>query len=306
MTTKINQKLKKTIKKHLFVYSLIIIQLIFFTIFYVYVNFNSIAMAFQWIDTSGETTWSLNAFRMFFKQIRMSDGEIRLALINTFIYFGVSLALIVVGFFTSYFLYKKVAGHKFFRVLFFFPGILSAIVWSMIYKQFLGVQGPIPALIQAVFRLEQKPELLGDSKYALTWVIVYSFWLGIPANFILLGGAMARIPDSIIEAAKIDGIGWVREVFNITLPLIWPTGSTILLLSLTGLFSASGNLLLLTGGEYNTNSISFLIFKQVYGQPGASNTYNYGSSVGIFFTLLTIPIVFLTRFIINRVEDVQY
>ena len=84
------------------------------------------------------------------------------------------------------------------------------------------------------------------------------------------------------------------------------TLSTVLLLSLTGIFTASGNLLLLTGGGAGTNSISFYIFQQVYGQAEDSTTFNLGSAIGMFFTLLTIPIVFTVRHFTNRVEDVQY
>lgn len=83
----------------------------------------------------------------------------------------------------------------------------------------------------------------------------------------------------------------------------------MLLLMMSGIFTSSGNLLLLTGGEWDTNSISFLIFQQVYDGYSiveTSNTFNYGSAIGMFFTVLTIPIVFVSRYFINRIEDVEY
>lgn len=203
-------------------------------------------------------------------------------------------------------MYKKIFGYQAFRIIFFLPSVLSAVVWSMLYKQILGVNGPIAALIQNMQNLPEPPVLLADSKYALGAVLGYSIWLGIAGNFIIFSGTLTRIPESVIEAGKLDGVGWLRELWQVILPLMWPTMSTMLLLMLSGIFTSSGNLLLLTGGAYNTNSISYLIFQQVYNVAEDSNTYNYGSAIGIFFTLLTIPVVFVSRYFMNRIEDVEY
>ncbi len=296
---------KAAVKKYLFIFSIIGIQLINFAIFYIYVNANSILMAFKWSNSGGEY-WTLHAFEVMFSQFSNSGSEILIALRNTFIYFGLGVVMLPISFTTSYFMYKKIFGYQAFRIIFFLPSVLSAVVWSMLYKQILGVNGPIAALIQNMQNLPEPPVLLADSKYALGAVLGYSIWLGIAGNFIIFSGTLTRIPESVIEAGKLDGVGWLRELWQVILPLMWPTMSTMLLLMLSGIFTSSGNLLLLTGGAYNTNSISYLIFQQVYNVAEDSNTYNYGSAIGMFFTLLTIPVVFVSRYFMNRIEDVEY
>ena len=300
---------KSAVKKYLFILSIVGLQLINFIIFYVYVNANSILMAFQWRNGDGELYWTLHAFELMFRQFTAQGGEMAIALRNTFIYFAVSLVLLPISFTTSYFMYKKIFGYRVFRIVFFLPSVLSAVVWSTLYKNIIGVDGPIAALIQTLNNLPNPPELLGDSKYALGAVIGYSVWLGIASNFIIFSGTLTRIPESVIEAGKLDGVGWFRELWQVILPLMWPTMGTMLLLMMSGIFTSSGNLLLLTGGEWDTNSISFLIFQQVYDGYSiveTSNTFNYGSAIGMFFTVLTIPIVFVSRYFINRIEDVEY
>lgn len=295
-----------TVKMYAFLISIIGFQLLNFIVFYVIVNANSLVMAFQWREPDGSLTWTFHSFEVMFSQFASGASEIRIALRNTFIYFGFGFIMLPISFTTSYFMYKKIWGHQAFRILFFLPSVLSGVVWSMIYKNIVVVNGPIAALYQQIHGLAEPPVFLADSRYALTTVLMYGFWLGIAGNFVIFSGTLTRIPESVIEAGKLDGVSWIRELWQIILPLMWPTIGTMILLQLSGIFTASGNILLLTGGAWNTNSISFLIFQQVYGVAETSNTYNYGSAVGMFFTLLTIPIVFVSRYFINRIEDVEY
>ena len=297
----------REVKKHLFILSIIGIQLIAFCVFYIGVNFNSILMAFQQIK-GDESVYTFNNFVLFFNSLKTTSSEIWIALRNTLIFFLFGMLMLPISFTNSYFMYKKIWGYKFFRILFFFPSILSSVVWSNIYINIVGPEGPIAAVFQKMWNLEYPPHFLGDSRYALYFVLLYSFWMGFAGNFVLFSGALVRIPESVIEAGKIDGLGWFRELTQVIIPLVWPTLSTMVILSLTGIFTSSGNILLLTNGLYDTNTISFLIFQNVYngGAPETSGTQGYASAIGLVFTVLTLPIVFLSVKLLNKVEDVKY
>ena len=305
-------KRKQTLIKYGFLLSIIGIPLLQFIVFYVIQNGNSFLMAFQTQGINGER-WDLYNFERFFKAFQSGDGgkqDMLLALVNTLKFYGLGLALVPVSLLTSYFMYKKVPGYKFMQIAFFIPSILSTIVWSTIYKQFLGAMNPnesfLPLLVQKLFDMEVPPEFLVFDEYALGSVMMYSIWMGVAGNFILYNGAMTRIPAEVIEAGKLDGITWYREFAQIVLPLVFPTVSTQLLLGLTGLFTSSGNILYLTGGYGKTTTISFLIFDNVYNHADGSGYYNYASCVGLCFTVFTLPLVFLSRFLLDKVEDVQY
>lgn len=95
---------------------------------------------------------------------------------------------------------------------------------------------------------------------------------------LLFTGAMSRIPVSILESIKLDGCGMGREIISIILPLIWPTISTLLVLNATGIFSASGPILLFTKGDYDTTTIGYWIFDMVY----TYNNYNVVAAAGLF------------------------
>ena len=308
------QKRLNVTRKYLFIFSIIGVQLVIFIIFYVIQNFSAILMAFQLKKkvpgTADYTTyWTFANFTRFFNALfgeSVDKTEIYTALTNTMRFFLVSMLMFPISFVTSYFMYKKVYGSGFFRIVFFFPSVLSAVVWSMLFKEIVGPQGPIVQMYMFLHNTDEPILLLADPKYAIHTVVAYSIWLGIAGNFILYGGALARIPTEVIEAGQLDGIGWFTEMVKIIIPLILPTMGTLILLQLVGLFTSSGNILLLTGGAFETTTISYFIFANVYKQPLTSNTYNYAAAVGLVFTALTLPIVFFTRAMLNKIEDVQY
>lgn len=300
-----NAKKIREIKKHIFVYALIIVQLVNFAIFYIYVNFNSIMMAFQLKMPDG-VIFTMENFTQMFNEFASSASELWMSLKNTLIFFVFGFVMLPISLVCSYFIYKKIWAFKFYRIVFFIPSILSAVVWSNIYRELIGPEGPVAIIFQQLMGLDMAPTFLIDSRYALTAVIMYGFWLGIAGNFVLFCGTLARIPDSVIEAGKLDGVGWFRELVQVVIPLIWPTLSTMVIISLTGIFTASGNILLLTGGTYGTNTISFYIFQRVYGNAETSNSYNYAAAVGLFFTILTLPMVLLANKLLSKVESVEY
>lgn len=303
----ISIKRKNEIKKYLFIFSIIGIQLICFCVFYIYKNFKSIIMAFQLKDINGNQIWTFENFTQIYNEFFIiDDGAMIKSLVNTIKFFVLSNIMFIVSFTTSFFIYKKILGYKIFRVVYFLPCVLSSVLWSMLYKNMVGTEGPIAILFSKMLNLDEVPSLLGDSRYALGTVMAYSIWLGIAGNFVLFGGTLSRIPDSLIEVGRLDGMNWIQEIRYVIIPLIWPTLSTMFLLNLIGVFTASGNILLLTGGEYGTNTISFFLFTRVYGNAETSNSYNYASAFGLILTILTIPIVFFANHFLNKINKAEY
>lgn len=290
---------KTALKKNLFVLRMLAIALINIAVFYFYVNFKSILMAFQ-ID--GEQGLTLHHFVTFAKELTRADSTIFRALLNTLIFFiNSAFVIFPLSLIISYFIYKRIWGYKIFRVVFFIPGIISSVVLVMVYKNFIVPIGPLGSILKA-FGIEC-PHWFADSRYAKWAIVIYCIWTGLGSNMILFGGAMARIPEEIIESAYLDGIGFFREMFRIIIPLIWPTISTLLVFTVVGMFTASGPILLFTQGESDTYTISFWIFQQM--ERGYDP--NYPSAVGLFFTMIGTPIVLVVKHFLEKVgSDVEY
>ena len=280
-------KLRNALSKYIFLVAIYAIPIAGFAVFWVYVNIQSILNAFR-LEVQGELQWSFRNWQYFWQDL---TGE------STFV-------ILPLSFLFSYFLFKKVCGYKFFRVIFFAPNIISAAVLATLFK--FMVNPSLDGIITQLYTLitnKPSPNFLMDERYALTAVVCYCIWTGFSVNLVLFNGAMERVPKDVLEAVSIDGIGNTRELFQIVLPMIWSTIGTLIITTTAGIFMASGPLLLLTQGAYGTNTISFWIYQQVQAQ---TSPY-YPATVGFIFTLIGVPIVLAVKWLVERFfTEVQY
>lgn len=293
--------------KNLFIVAMITLPVLGFLVFYLAVNLNSILMAFQKFEgyENGRATysWTLEHFPHLFRSLSTEGNQLLLALRNTMLFFGNEIIIMLPATFViSYFLFKKIFGYRTFRVLFYLPNILSAMIMVVSYKNIISVEGPISNIIWN-HGGDPLPSFLTNPDTAIWTILVYCIWAGFGANMILFQGGMFRIPTDVLEAAALDGVNTRQELTKIILPMMWNTFSTVLVLKLSAVFTVSGPILLFTQGEYDTYTISYWIFAQVNGNAD----FSFASAVGLFFTLVNVPIVFGARFIVNRVyADIQY
>jgi len=303
-----NKRIRK-FKRAIFLLSFISIPTIYFLVFYVYVNANSFVMAFQ-TTKRGVTYWTLDNFKRFFSDIATNGSEMGIAFRNTFITFGVNLFIFLNGFFVSYFLYKKVFMYRVFKVCFFLPSLIAGTIINSVFMQIIGVNGPIASMIKEIYHLNYMPDLLDETRFANKVVLGQMVWLNYAANMVLLSGAFGRIPDSVIESAKLDGVNWVQEAFRIVMPMVWPTIGLLLMMNIAGIFGASGNVFLLTKGKAGTQTLSNWMYMQLYtiqGDPSESNAFNYMSAVGLLLTVVSVTIALTVRKLSNKIfGEVQY
>lgn len=288
---------KATVSKYIFVFSFLIVQIICFAVFYLGININSILLAFK--VPTGEK-WYYN-FEYFLDVSSSILPVFSSYLPNTLKFFAVEWLLLLVAYIFSYFIYKKIKGYRFFRVMFFLPSIICSTVLVMLYKKMIAVDGAIMALYKMIFHPHTVPELLANSDTAMAVIMIYMLWVGFGGKILLLGGAMARLPEEVMEYGKLEGVGPMRELFTIVLPMIWPTLSTLIIMIMTGIFTATGPILLFTEGAYNTTTISYYIWTMVYG--ASSGSYPLASAVGLFFTIIGLPIVLIVRYVCNKIDS---
>jgi ABC-type sugar transport system permease subunit len=266
-------------------------------------------MAFYRYDVSFNKIWGFENFQMFFDELVNQSEGIRLAFINTFKTFLIQLIIFPWGIVVSYFLYKKIPLYKTFRILFFLPSVINGIITVIVYKNFVSVEGPIALIVQNMYDLPEPPDLLGDPRFANTFVWIHMLWLSFPGDMIIWGGSFARIPEGVIESAKLDGASWVTELVNIILPMIWPTFALKAIMLLSSVFGSSGAVFLLTNGDYGTMTFSAWQYIQIRNSSNNPNSvvYNYVSAIGILVTLASMVLVVTGKWAENKFfKDVDY
>ncbi len=300
------QKRRRAVKRGVFIGCMLAIAIINFLIFWVYVNFNSILLAFQ-TQTREGIVWGFQEFTKFFEQFSSEFAEPRLAdaLGRTLILFVLcNIVMMPLNLIITYILYKKIPGEKFFRVIFFLPSIISGAVLVGVFRRIFAVDGPINELITSIQGSTYDRNWIASKDWLFTTILIYVFWTSWGGNVVLLTGAVYRIPTDVLEYASIDGVGFFRELVQIIIPMIWPTLSTLLTFAAAGLFTNSGPVLLFDErNQYNTVTLGHFIYMQVK----QSGNYNYPSAIGLIFTAIGFPIVLIVKWALGKVyEDVEY
>ncbi len=298
----------------IFIISILALPIAYFLVFWLYANLQSFAMAFQ-LPTGEWDTEFINWQSVFG---RFKEGELVEALGNTFLYFVKDLIFLPVHVVVAYFLFRKVPGHRVYQVILYLPGMISGIVYVTAFKEFLSADGPIGVLIQQCIdapgwfgkwfssRVPEVPLFFKNSSYATPTILFYTIWLGWAGHMLLLGGAMARIPLEVLESARLDGVNTFQEIFIMIFPLLWNTLSTFIILQLTGIFSASGPILLFMGNStqtYGTTTLGYWIFIKVKYD---SSAYNEVAAMGLLLTVIGVPIILTIRKLIEKIPTVDY
>ena len=297
---------KRRRKELVFVLLMVAIPVIQFCIFWVYVNFDSIIMGFK--DEMGE--WTLANFERFLKDFR--KGVISQAMINSLINLAVAefltLPLIVT---LSYLLYKKCYGSAVFRVLFYMPSLIGSVVMTALFALMVTPYGFNPGPVLTVLQklgVKFSPDLLkygllGTNDTAFATIMIYCLWTGVGVNLVLLSGALARAPQDLFEAAKIDGAGMFSEFWYVVVPVLWPTITTLFIFNLAGCFIMYMPVMLLTNGEYATQTVGFYIINHTIQSKGNTTGLGYPAAVGLVFTAITMPIILFVKWGFNKLSE---
>lgn len=295
----------------IFVLCMLAIPVLHFIVFWIWPNLRGILIAFKVPSVDGFTLYN---YERYFKELTdpITAPAMWKMIENSFIMFGVGTFVnLPMVLFMSYVMFKKVTGYKVFRVLFYLPSIIGSTVMSQIYKSMLTVRGPIHSvLVAAGVEFNEYAGLLGAKETGMLMIIIYSLWLGVGSNLIMFSGAMNRVPQDIFESARIDGVGFFREFFDIILPLIWPTVTTMVIFSMCGVFSNAGIVMLLCPDNTACHNVGYYILRFTLN---ANNTvkvddsFGYPAAVGQIFSLVNLPLVFGTKWICERIgKNVEY
>ena len=303
---RINQNELKKITFCILVLAVPILQVI---IMYFCVNVNSILLAFKRYsqDSTGKLSFvwcGFDNFKTFLDIVFSSGGALKKGFYNSLIlagvtfFVGVSFALLF-----SYYIYKKRFGYRTFNVLLFVPSIVSSIVMVILFSYF--VDRAIPAVFMKLFNTRVVGLLSSpNSSDIFRTLIIFCLWTGFGTNVLMYSSAMSRIPPEIVEAAQIDGCGSVSEFFKITLPLIYPTISTFLVVNIAGVFSNSAGLFSFFGEKANPElwTIGYWFFIQTLAGRSSFTALPVPAAGGLVFTLFVAPITLIIRYVLNKFD----
>ncbi|MDO5678172.1 MAG: sugar ABC transporter permease [Propionibacteriaceae bacterium] len=141
----------------------------------------------------------------------------------------------------------RIRGRAALRVLFFIPVVTPIVANVLVWKMLLQPQGLFNGISLSVFGY-QLPNFLADPQWAMIMVVVMSVWQGLGYNMLIFSAALEQLPETVVEAALIDGAYGFRMTWNIVLPMISPSLFFATVMTMISALQVFAQPQLLTGG----------------------------------------------------------
>ena len=162
--------------------------------------------------------------------------------------------IVLLSLVTALALNREIHGRGFFRAVFFYPVLLSPVVVALIWKWILQYQYGLLNAFLVSLGFDKVPFLL-DARWAQFWVIAISIWAQMGFFTLILLAGLQAIPKELYEAASMDGANKWRSFRNVTLPLLMPTMTVVLILALIRAVQVFDQVFVLTSGGPGTATL---------------------------------------------------
>ncbi|MBO1336378.1 carbohydrate ABC transporter permease [Streptomyces sp. VRA16 Mangrove soil] len=175
------------------------------------------------------------------------------------------------------------------------PMVVSGVVWRRILDQDTGVLNSFLGL----FGLGDSTPWISSPSLALFSVILVNIWIGIPFNMVILYGGLQEIPKELYEAASLDGASAWRTFRSITLPMLKPVITVVLVLGFMSTVKILDLILALTDGgpADSTQTLGTLTYQNSFVQ------LDFGAGAVVGNVLILISAVFAVFYLrANRAE----
>lgn len=227
-----------------------------------------------------------------FERLFRDDLFLR-AMLNTGLFLVLHIPLqIVVALFFAELLNDKLAGRGFFRTVYFLPVVVSGVVVTLLFQQLFAFDSGYVNGVLVALGGERVPWLVSPA-WAMPSIALMATWKNVGLYVILFLAGLQNIPESLYEAAKVEGATRWQRWWHVTLPMLNPMLVTVVVLSTIGGFSLFIEPYVLTGGGPLNSTLSGLLY--IYNQAFYFNHMGYAAALGLFFALVILVVVVLQR-----------
>ena len=288
-------------KKNRSFYFLLIIPALFLYIFSLIIPlvFGTIPSSFyDWnlIEGSKNFIGIENYIKLF------SDKDFIHSLIFTMILaFFTIVGTNLLAFFTAYFLSEKLFGKSLSRAMFFIPNIISGIMVSFVWVFIFT--GAIPSLGKSL-GIDSLANIswFGTPQMATISIIIVSIWQGTGFLMMLYITGFQTIPTDVLEAGMLDGCTGIKKIIKIQIPLLMPTITITLFVSIAGAFKAFDIPLALTAGGPSKSTQTIAL--NTYNDAFISFNTGYASAKSVILFLI-VAIITIIQLRITRKQEVE-
>lgn len=269
-------------RNYLYLVPILVLSLAFiyycigFTLVISFTDWNGISDSWEWVQLDN------------YKEM-LTDSTFWLAVRNNVIFFfGTVFPQALLGFILAVLLKYRFKGSNVYKTIFFLPIALATSITTAIFRIILNpATGDLNNLFRALGMDWAAQSWLGDKKWALFSIIMVNIFQWMGFSMITYYAALMSLPDDVYESAMLDGAGFWRTTFSITLPMVRGTTNVLIILGIVGSLKTFDLVKLLTNGGPGRATA----FLNTYLYEKAFKDFNAGESAAIGVAILIIALI---------------
>ena len=187
---------------------------------------------------------------------------------------------------------RKIKGTNLFRTVFFMPNLIGGIILGYIWQQ----------MINAVL-LKYETTLVANPTYCFWGLVILMNWQMIGYMMIIYVAGLQNVPTDLIEAAEIDGATSLQTLFKVKIPMVMPSITICLFLTVSNSFKLFDQNLALTAGapSKKTAMLALDIYNTFYGRNGYEGV---GQAKAVLF-FIVVAVIALGQLVLTRRKEVE-
>lgn len=231
-----------------------------------------------------------------FHELFTSDPLFVIALRNSVIYtVGTVLPTVVISLVVAGVLNRKVKGISVFRTIVFLPLAISSVVMAVIWQFVFNTDNGLLNIMLGWVGIHPIPWLV-EPRWAMASLCLVSVWRAVPFATVILLAAMQGVPETVYEAAKIDGAGEIRQFVSITVPLIRGAISFVVVISIIHAFQAFDLVYVLNGANGGPETATYVLGIMLFQHAFSFLEFGYASALAwVMFAILLVLTVLQLR-----------
>jgi multiple sugar transport system permease protein len=230
--------------------------------------------------------------------VRMvEDPLVRRAAMNVVIFIAINVPLtVVLGLVLAAALNSTLPARGFFRAAYYVPYVTASVAMIGVWLWLFGSNGLVNNVLGG---LSPDPSWLVNSAWAMPIIALFATWKNLGFYVLLYLAAMQSIPQTLYEAAEVDGAGVVRRFLSVTVPGVRQATTLVVILAvIIGANFFTEPYLLTGGGGPNNASVSPVLLMYRYGIE--QGNAGYAAAIGVALALVVMAVSAVNRFVLER------
>ena len=221
----------------------------------------------------------------------LTDEKFWIALNNTMYMVAIAVPLgLFASFLCAVLLNLKVRGQAFYRVVYFLPSIVPTVAGTILFLWLLNPQVGLVNTLLAQIGIDG-PNWMADPNWSKPALILLGMW-GMGGTIIIYLSGLQDVPQSLIEAAELDGANWFQRLWHITIPMVSPITLFNLITGMIGMFQYFAQAYVVGGGDSLGRPLNSTLFYSVYLYQNAFLFLKMGYASAMAWILFIIILIF--------------